>query len=198
MEMTGEQIIPASQQETWDALNDPEFLKSCVPGCESMEQVAPNEYSVRMVARVGPVSAKFQGKMTLSDVRPPESYALGFEGQGGVHGFAKGTARVALTARSAEETVLNYQAKANVGGKLAQIGSRLVDAAAQKVAGEFFAAFKDRMHERHAGAQAHAEEHALPSPVPRDPDLPDLPPSSLAFFAAGALVVVLVSLIALL
>src|SRR4051812_44574537 len=103
MEMTGEQIIPASQQETWQALNDPEFLKSCVPGCESMEQVSPNEYAVLMVARVGPVSAKFKGKMTLSDVHPPESYALGFEGQGGVHGFAKGSARVALKPQSAAE-----------------------------------------------------------------------------------------------
>jgi len=199
MEMTGEQIIPASQQATWQALNDPEFLKSCVPGCESMEQAGPNEYVVRMVARIGPVSAKFQGRMTLSEVHPPESYALSFEGQGGVHGFAKGSARVALRATSADETVLTYQAKANVGGKLAQIGSRLVDAAAQKVAGDFFTAFKDKMHERHApGAGDEHAAHALPEPVPRDPDLPDLPPSSLAFFAAGALVVTLISLIALL
>jgi len=200
MEMTGEQTIPASQQETWDALNDPEFLKSCVPGCESMERIGPDEYAVRMVARVGPVSAKFKGKMTLSDAHPPESYALAFEGQGGVHGFAKGTARVALTPKNADETVLRYQAKANVGGKLAQIGSRLVDAAAQKVAGEFFAAFKDKMQERHAGAAVHEAhvEHALPEPVARDPELPDLPPSSLAFFAAGAFVVVFVSLVVLL
>lgn len=202
MEMTGEQIIPASQQETWEALNDPEFLKSCVPGCESMEQVGPDEYTVLMVARVGPVSAKFKGKLTLSDVHPPQSYALSFEGQGGVHGFAKGSARVALSARSADETLLDYQAKANVGGKLAQIGSRLVDAAAQKVAGEFFATFKEKMQERHAHAGGDhtggPSEHALPEPVPRDPDLPDLPASSLAFFAAAALVVVVVSLIVLL
>lgn len=201
MEMTGEQIIPAAQQETWDALNDTEFLKSCVPGCESMEQVGPNEYAVLMVARIGPVSAKFKGKMTISESNPPTSYALAFEGQGGVHGFAKGTARVSLAAKSADETVLTYQAKANVGGKLAQIGSRLVDAAAQKVAGEFFAAFREKMQERHAGTAGHGEEHgahALPEPIPRDPALPDLPPSSLAFFAAGALVVVLVALLVLL
>jgi uncharacterized protein len=200
MEMTGEQLIPASQQETWDALNDPEFLKSCVPGCESMEQVAPNEYAVLMVARIGPVSAKFKGKMTISDVQPPLSYALAFEGQGGVHGFAKGTARVELRSQSAQETVLAYQAKANVGGKLAQIGSRLVDAAAQKVAGEFFVSFKEKMQERHAGAASHEEEHdhEHPEPIPRDSALPDLPPSSLAFFAAGALVVFLVALMVLL
>ena len=200
MEMTGEQIIPASQQETWDALNDPEFLKSCVPGCESMEQVSPNEYTVLMVARIGPVSAKFKGKMTISESNPPTSYALAFEGQGGVHGFAKGSARVALAAKSADETVLTYQAKANVGGKLAQIGSRLVDAAAQKVAGEFFSAFNEKMHERHAAAAGHEEhaEHAHAEPIPRDPELPDLPPSSLAFFAAGALVVTLVAIAVLL
>ena len=200
MEMTGEQLIPASQHETWDALNDPEFLKACVPGCESMERIAENEYAVLMVARVGPVSAKFRGKMTLSEAHPPESYALAFEGQGGVHGFAKGTARVRLTPKSAHETALAYQAKANVGGKLAQIGSRLVDAAAQKVAREFFAAFKDKMHERHAGTAGHEEEHAehaLPEPVPRDPDLPDVTPGSLAFFAAAALVMVAVALVVL-
>ena len=131
MEMTGEQLIPASQQETWDALNDPEFLKSCVPGCESMEQAGPNEYTVLMVARIGPVSAKFKGKMTISDVQPPNSYALAFEGQGGVHGFAKGTARVELRQQSKAETVLAYQAKANVGGKLAASHGPLIAVAAR-------------------------------------------------------------------
>jgi uncharacterized protein len=199
MEMTGEQLIPASQADTWAALNDPEFLKGCLPGCESMERVSDNEYTVLLTARVGPVAAKFKGRMTLSDSRPPHSYALAFEGQGGVAGFAKGSATVRLTPRGAAETLLSYQAKANVGGKLAQIGSRLVDAAAQKVAGEFFAAFNERMQSMHAAAAAHVEEeHHLPSPVPRDPDLPDLDTGSLAFFAAGALVVFFVALIALL
>lgn len=198
MEMTGEQRIPASQADTWAALNDPEFLKNCLPGCESMERVGEHEFAVLLTARVGPVSAKFKGRMLISDARPPHSYALAFEGQGGVAGFAKGSASVQLASQDGAQTLLSYQAKANVGGKLAQIGSRLVDAAAQKVAGEFFAAFNERMSSMHAVA-AHAEkEHHLPLPVPRDPDLPDVSPVSLAFFAAGALVVFIVALITLL
>ena len=148
MEMTGEQLIPASQQETWDALNDPEVLKACVPGCEAIDLIAGNEYQVQMVARVGPVSAKFRGKLTLSDVQPPNSYAIAFEGQGGAAGFAKGGAQVRLSAEG-ESTRLSYEAKANVGGKLAQIGSRLVDAAARKVAEDFFRKFNQKVGELH-------------------------------------------------
>ncbi len=201
MEMTGEQRIPASQADTWAALNDPQVLKGCVPGCESIEAVSENEYRVLMTARVGPVTAKFKGRMVLADANPPHAYALSFEGQGGVAGFAKGSATVRLTPQGSAETLLSYQAKANVGGKLAQVGSRLVDAAAQKVAAEFFQAFNERMSTMHAAA-AHAveehAEHALPAPVPRDPDLPDVEPASLAFFAAGALIVFFVALITLL
>ena len=208
MEMTGEQRVPASQAETWKALNDPDVLKACVPGCESIDRVSDSEFAVQMTARVGPVSAKFKGKLTLSNVKPPQSYSIAFEGQGGVAGFAKGGADVALTADGADATRLAYRVKANVGGKLAQIGSRLVDAAAQKVANDFFTAFNERMaaahgggdhggghgHDSHAGA--HEEHH--PEPIARDPDLPDLDRTSLAFFAAGALVVFLVSLVTLL
>ncbi len=197
MEMTGEQLIPASQADTWTALNDPEVLKACVPGCESIDRESDTEFIVNMTARVGPVSAKFKGKLRLSDVRPPQSYALSFEGQGGVAGFAKGAAQVSL-APEGEGTKLSYRVKANVGGKLAQIGSRLVDAAANKVAGDFFRAFNEKMaalHGAHAGA-VHEEHH--PAPIARDPELPDLPESSLAFFAAGALVVFVVALFTLL
>src|SRR5436189_4593131 len=129
MEMTGEQLVPAPQKVVWDALNDPQMLKACVPGCESIELIGDNQYQVLMVARVGPVSAKFKGKLTLSDIQPPNSYALAFEGQGGAAGFAKGGAQVRLSPQG-EATRLAYDVKANVGGKLAQIGSRLVDAAA--------------------------------------------------------------------
>lgn len=198
MEMTGEQRIPASQADTWSALNDPEFLRACLPGCESIERVSDNEYTVLLTARVGPVSAKFKGRMAISDAKPPNSYALAFEGQGGVAGFAKGSASVQLASQSAAETLLSYQAKASVGGKLAQIGSRLVDAAAQKVAGDFFAAFNERMSSLHVAVAPVETEPHLPVPVPRDPDLPDVTPGSLAFFAAGALVVFIVALIALL
>ena len=199
MEMKGEQLIAASQADTWAALNDPEILKACIPGCESIERVTDSEYAVQMTARVGPVAAKFKGKLTLSDLKPPQSYSIAFEGQGGVAGFGKGSAQVQL-ASEGEATRLSYQVKASVGGKLAQIGSRLVDAAARKLANDFFTAFNEKVASLH-GAPAHEdhEEHGEhhPEPVPRDPDLPDVPPSSLAFFAAGALVVSLVALIVL-
>jgi carbon monoxide dehydrogenase subunit G len=199
MEMKGEQLIVASQADTWAALNDPEILKGCIPGCESIERVTDSEYAVRMTARVGPVAAKFKGKLTLSDLKPPQSYSIAFEGQGGVAGFGKGGAHVQL-APEGDATRLSYQVKASVGGKLAQIGSRLVDAAARKLADDFFTAFNEKVASLHrAPAHADHEEHAddHPEPVPRDPDLPDVPPSSLAFFAAGTLVVSLVALIAL-
>ena len=148
MEMTGEQLIPAPQQAVWNGLNDPEVLRACVPGCESITPTGDNEYQVLMVARVGPVSAKFKGKLTLSDIKPPESYSLSFEGQGGAAGFAKGGAQVRLSPQG-ESTRLVYDVKANVGGKLAQIGSRLVDAAAKKVAGDFFRNFNQKVGELH-------------------------------------------------
>jgi carbon monoxide dehydrogenase subunit G len=196
MEMKGEQLVPASQKATWDALNDPQVLKACVPGCESIEATGPNEYLVLMVARVGPVSAKFRGKLTLSDVNPPQSYAIAFEGQGGPAGFAKGGAQVRIAAEGAA-TRLAYDVKANVGGKLAQIGSRLVDAAAKKVADDFFRNFNERFS---APAEpAHEEAHdAHPEPVPADPDLPKIGPTTLMFFAAGALVIYAVSMVVLL
>jgi uncharacterized protein len=199
MEMTGEQLIPASQQQTWDALNDPEILKGCVPGCEAIEKTGDNEYLVLMVARVGPVSAKFKGKLSLSELDPPNSYSIAFEGQGGAAGFGKGGAQVRLAAEG-EGTRLAYTVKASVGGKLAQIGSRLVDAAARKIANDFFQAFNDAVAGTHAGPEheAHeAHEEHLPEPVPPDPDMPTLSSSTVAFFAAASLVVVTVCLFVL-
>ena len=140
MEMSGEERIPATQAETWAALNDPAMLKACVPGCESIERATGDEFQVLMVARVGPVSAKFKGKLTLSDLDPPNSYSIAFEGQGGAAGFGKGSAQVQL-APQGEGTLLRYQVKASVGGKLAQIGSRLVDGTARKLADQFFDRF---------------------------------------------------------
>jgi carbon monoxide dehydrogenase subunit G len=152
MEMTGEQLVPAPQKVVWDALNDPEMLKQCVPGCESIDPIAENTYQVLMVARVGPVSAKFKGKLTLSDITPPNSYSIAFEGQGGPAGFAKGGAQVRLTSEGSQ-TKLAYDVKASVGGKLAQIGSRLVDAAAKKVADDFFKNFNSKVGSLHSGSQ---------------------------------------------
>jgi len=196
MEMTGEQLIHATQAETWAALNDLAILKDCVPGCESIEPAGENEYAVLMTARVGPVSAKFKGRMALSNIQAPVSYSIAFEGQGGVAGFAKGGADVTLAAEG-QATRLSYKVKANVGGKLAQIGSRLVDAAANKVANDFFVTFNDKVGKPAPAAadEHHDEDH--PSPVPRDPDLPQISNASLAFFAAGALVVFVVALLTL-
>ena len=143
MEMTGEQLVPLSQQATWDALNDPEVLKDCIPGCESMVRTGDNEYEVVLVAKIGPVSAKFKGKMTVTESDPPRAYTLIFEGQGGAAGFAKGQAGVSLAPQDSA-TLLSYTAKATIGGKLAQVGSRLVDGVAKKLAGDFFSAFNER------------------------------------------------------
>jgi uncharacterized protein len=143
MEMTGEQLIPLPQAQTWKALNDPEVLKDCIPGCESITRLSDNEFDVALTAKVGPVSAKFKGRMTVTDSNPPNSYRLVFEGQGGVAGFAKGDATVTLTPEG-KDTKLSYAAKANVGGKLAQVGARLIDGVAKQLAGKFFEAFEKR------------------------------------------------------
>lgn len=197
MEMTGEQLIPASQHDSWQALNDPDVLKACVPGCESITRVNDHEYQVQMTARVGPVSAKFRGRLSLFDIKEPHAYSLAFEGQGGAAGFAKGTAQVKLEPLNAHETKLIYTAKANVGGKLAQIGSRLVDAAARKVADEFFQNFTKRMtsaaEDTTVLPQAEAESHSAAD----DPAMPSVSRTTLIFFAAGSLVVFIVALVAL-
>lgn len=143
MEMTGEQLIALPQQATWDALNDTAVLMACIPGCDSMEKQSDNEYLLTMTAKVGPVSAKFKGKMTLLDVQAPNAYTLHFEGQGGVAGFAKGEAQVKLVPEG-ESTRLSYGVKASIGGKLAQVGARLIDGVARKMAEQFFVAFNKR------------------------------------------------------
>jgi hypothetical protein len=155
MDMTGEQLIPLSQQRVWEALNDPEILKACIPGCESITRVSDTEYKVVMTAAVGPVKAKFNGKLLLADLNPPQSYSLAFEGSGGAAGFGKGTARVSL-APAAGGTLLSYTANATVGGKLAQIGSRLIDGVARKMADDFFAKFNAAVAPAAAPAQAPA------------------------------------------
>lgn len=149
MEMTGEQQIPVPQQTVWQALNDLAVLKACIPGCESIVATGDNQFDVALTAKVGPVSAKFKGKLTLSNLDPPNGYSLTFEGQGGVAGFAKGGAQVTLVP-DGSATRLGYSVKANVGGKLAQIGSRLIDGAARKLADQFFTAFNKHV----AGAEA--------------------------------------------
>jgi carbon monoxide dehydrogenase subunit G len=141
MNLEGERRLPARIEQAWAALNDPQALKACITGCESMELTGEDEYTVVMAVRIGPVNARFKGRLRLLNVQPPSSYTIDFDGQGGVAGFGKGSADVVLTSEG-EQTVLRYTAKAQVGGKIAQIGSRLVDSAANKVAGEFFTAFE--------------------------------------------------------
>ncbi len=160
MEMNGSRTVPADIETTWRALNDPEVLKACIAGCESVERVSDHEYRMTMTARVGPVSARFTGRIIMTDVVAPTSYTLSFEGQGGAAGFAKGEARVAL-ADNNPGTRIDYQVKAQVGGKLAQIGSRLIDGAAAKVADDFFGRFADRL----GGLPPAAAGDAVPAPT---------------------------------
>lgn len=153
MEMSNKCTIPASVEVTWQALNAPQFLKDCITGCESIEQVGDNEFKVLMNAKIGPVNARFAGRMLLSDLDPPKGYAITFEGQGGAAGFAKGRARVDLAPDDdGAATLMTYQVQAQVGGKLAQIGARLIDGAARKVADEFFAAFTAKIASQQSGA----------------------------------------------
>jgi uncharacterized protein len=153
MEMHGERRIPASREAVWARLNDPETLKECIPGCQSVEKLSDTEFTAKVTAKVGPVKANFAGKVTLSDLDPPSGYTISGEGTGGVAGFAKGGARVTLE-EDGEETVLRYGVQAQVGGKLAQIGSRLIDATARKMADQFFSRFVAEMTPEAAPGQA--------------------------------------------
>jgi uncharacterized protein len=141
MQMNDSQRIPASREKVWAALNDPEILKQCIPGCQSLELTAPNEMTATVVFKVGPVKATFGGKVTLSDLDPPSGYRISGEGSGGVAGFAKGGATVKLVAEGPDVTILAYEVDAQIGGKLAQLGSRLIDSTAKKLAGQFFESF---------------------------------------------------------
>ena len=152
MQLTNTQTLPVGQAQAWEALNDISLLQSAIPGCESITASGPNQYEVQITAAVGPVKAKFKGKLKLDNIQPPTSYTLQFEGQGGPAGHGKGSADIRLEAISASVTVLHYNAQASVGGKLAQIGSRLVDMAAQKMATDFFETFNTKLQERYGVA----------------------------------------------
>ena len=165
MEMKGEYRIPAPRPKVWDALNDPEILKQCIAGCQSLDKTSDSEFSAQVRSKVGPVSAKFSGKVSLSDINPPESYTISGEGTGGVAGFAKGGASVHL-AEDGTDTVLTYNANATVGGKLAQIGSRLIDSTAKKMADDFFGKFAEIVGGDDAGAEPAAAETATPAEAP--------------------------------
>ncbi|WP_108646285.1 CoxG family protein [Polynucleobacter rarus] len=140
MEILGSQVIPADKQTVWNALNNPEVLKNCLPGCESVELTAPDQFKVAITTAIGPLKAKFKGTLQVTEANPPESCILVFEGQGGAVGFGKGSSKVTLTTVE-NGTELSYNAQAHVGGKLAQIGSRLIDSVAKKMSDDFFKAF---------------------------------------------------------
>ncbi|MCA0317563.1 MAG: carbon monoxide dehydrogenase subunit G [Proteobacteria bacterium] len=141
MDMTGTQRIEAPREVVWAALNDPDVLKQCIPGCQSMERVGDNGFAAKAVLKIGPVKASFSGNVTLSDIDPPNGYTISGEGNGGVAGMAKGGATVKLASESDDVTILTYDVKSQISGKIAQLGSRLIDATAKKLAGEFFESF---------------------------------------------------------
>ena len=140
MEMSGEYRIPASRERVWAALNDPDVLKACIPGCEELTKLSDTELQAVAVTKIGPVKARFKGRVHLSDLDPPNGYRISGEGEGGVAGFAKGGATVALTEKDGG-TLLTYNVEAQIGGKLAQLGQRLVNGAAKKIADDFFKNF---------------------------------------------------------
>lgn len=144
MDITGEFTIPAPRERVFAALNDPEVLRRCIPGCEALERTSETTFDAKMAAKIGPVKAKFDTAIELSDVNPPESYVISGQGKGGPAGFGKGQAQVTLEAQG-ESTVLRYDAALQVGGKLAQIGSRLVGGTAKKIANDFFTNFVDEV-----------------------------------------------------
>ena len=162
MEMQGSRQLAITQQQAWESLNDPAVLKICIPGCDKVEATGENQYAVGMAVKVGPVSAKFAGKITLSDIVPPASYTIGFEGQGGAAGFGKWHSKVQLTPNDAG-CELAYTVNAQVGGKVAQLGQRLIDGAAKSLAEDFFKRFDAEMQRRYGpppeeGADASEEK----------------------------------------
>jgi uncharacterized protein len=180
MELTGQRRLPVDRGRAWNALNDPDVLRATIPGCEAIERTGENQYALTIAAVLGPVRARFRGRLAVEDIVAPESYTLRFEGEGGTAGFAKGTAKVALSEEGGG-TRLDYAVNSHVGGKLAQVGNRLIDSAARKLAEEFFRALESR----------------LAGPAPAAP-VPERPPRRLdpAFAIALGIAAAIVALIA--
>jgi carbon monoxide dehydrogenase subunit G len=153
MTMSGEYHLPVSRETVWEKLNDAETLKACIPGCEQLDKTSDTEFQAVATAKVGPVKARFKGKVTLSDLDPPNGYKISGQGDGGVAGFAKGGATVTLTPKDGG-TLLSYAVEAQIGGKLAQIGQRLINGAAKKMADDFFQKFVATVGGAPAGAAA--------------------------------------------
>ncbi len=182
MELIGRRRIPIERGAAWRALNDPAILRACIPGCESIEKTGENEYAVVLVAALGSVRATFRGKLRLEDVVMPDSYVLRFEGEGGAAGFAKGSAKVVLSDEDAA-TRLEYSVKSQVGGKIAQVGNRLMDSAARKLADDFFKCFEEKVSGNAPSRDAAPE-----------PPAPEVPP--LRVVAIGVILTLLVASVA--
>jgi carbon monoxide dehydrogenase subunit G len=168
MDLAGEYRIEAPRDAVWQALNDPDILKQCIPGCQEIDKESDTAFSARVKSKIGPVSATFKGKVTLSDLDPPNGYTISGEGQGGVAGFAKGGARVTLE-EDGSATLLRYTADGQVGGKLAQVGARLVEGTAKKVADDFFTRFNELVSEQAASQPAAEPTAATPEPAVESP-----------------------------
>jgi len=178
MDMTGQYRIAAPRQAVWQALNDPAILGQCIPGCEAIEKTSDTEFTAKVVAKVGPVKARFGGKVSLSELDPPNGYRISGEGQGGAAGFAKGEAKVRL-ADDGEATLLSYEVHAAVGGKLAQIGSRLIDGTARKMAEDFFGRFGEIVASSAVGTAAPMGEALAAAGAPdQPPPAPTAPPAA--------------------
>jgi carbon monoxide dehydrogenase subunit G len=197
MELKGEYRIPAPRDQVWAMLNDPAVLRDCIPGCESLEGSPAEGFSARVTTKIGPVKATFNGSVTLSNVNPPAGYTISGEGKGGVAGFAKGGADVHL-AEDGSDTILTYVANAQVGGKLAQLGSRLIDSTSKKLADQFFACFAERagasvqpaqaaMGMPGAEALAAASAGAPIQPAPIQPPIAPIAPGAPAMPASAAM-----------
>ncbi|WP_420348476.1 SRPBCC family protein [Pelagibius sp.] len=199
--MTGQYRIEAPRQAVWEALNDVEVLRACIPGVEEIEKTSDTEFTAKVKAKVGPVSARFAGAVTLSDLDPPNGYTISGEGKGGAAGFAKGGAKVRLE-EDGGGTLLNYDVEAKVGGKLAQIGSRLIDGTAKKMADDFFSRFAETVGAAPAEAVAAeaptaapvAAPAAAPAPAAADADADVGAGASLGVWVTGLLIVVLILL----
>ena len=170
MDMQGNRQLAATQEQAWAALNNPDILKACIPGCEKFELTEENNYNVGVALRIGPVAAKFSGTVKLMDIQPPHSYALQFEAQGGVAGFGKGESKVTLTP-NAEGCELSYTVHSKVGGKIAQLGQRLIDGAAKSLAEDFFKRFEEELLKSNQ-AQSQSEAEMAPTPTAADKPAP--------------------------
>lgn len=192
MNLSGEYRLPLPRTVVWDGLNDPEILKQCIPGCEELTETEDNGFAAKVGLKIGPMTARFTGKVTLSDIDPPNGYKIAGEGQGGVAGFGKGSAIVKLAEDGAGGTILTYTADSQVGGKMAQLGSRLIDATAKKLADEFFGKFAATVAPPAAAGAAAPETPAHPqTPENAAPQTGGLPQSVWIAALVAAVAIVL-------